>query len=63
MNVLPQETLYVGDMTLDAETAKNAGVSLALIPTGGHSREELETVKPDYLFSSMKELVKRVISD
>jgi phosphoglycolate phosphatase len=63
MRVHPQETLYVGDMTLDSEAARNAGTSLALIATGGHTKEELEAVQPDYLFSSMNELVNTVTSD
>jgi len=63
MGVDPQETLYAGDMTLDSETARNAGATLALIATGGHTKEELESVRPDYLFSSMNELVKEVIRD
>lgn len=50
-------TLYVGDMTLDAETATNAGVRVGLIATGGHTKRELEGVRPDYLFSRLKELV------
>ena len=49
--------VYVGDMMLDAETARNAGVRLALIATGGHTREELASVNPDYLLSRLKELV------
>jgi phosphoglycolate phosphatase len=49
--------LYVGDMMLDAETARNAGVRFALIATGGHTREELKSVKPDYLLNRLKELV------
>jgi len=57
LNVTGKETLYVGDMTLDAETARNAGVDLALIPTGGHSVDELQAAKPDYLLNSVKDLV------
>ncbi len=38
----PGETLYVGDMTLDAESAANAGLPCLLVATGGHSRAELE---------------------
>ncbi len=51
------ETLYVGDMTLDAETAANAHVRFALIPSGGHSREELEKVNPDYLLTDFADLL------
>ncbi len=53
----PAETLYVGDMTLDAETAKNAGVPLALIATGGHEREELGKAGSDYLLNRFSDLV------
>ena len=57
MGVSPEETLYVGDMTLDSETAKNAGVRLALIGTGGHSKEELRESRPDYFLESLGDLV------
>ena len=57
MGVSEKETLYVGDMTLDSETAKNAGVRLALIATGGHSKEELQEIQPDYLLKSLDDLV------
>jgi phosphoglycolate phosphatase len=57
MGVSEKETLYVGDMTLDSETAKNAGVRLALIATGGHSKEELQNIQPDYLLEGLGDLV------
>jgi phosphoglycolate phosphatase len=57
MGVSPQTTLYVGDMTLDSETAKNAGVRLALIATGGHSKQELMQIQPDYLLERLRDLV------
>lgn len=57
MRVSENETLYVGDMTLDSETAKNAGVRLALIATGGHSKEELREIQPDYLLERLGDLV------
>ena len=47
------DTLYVGDMILDAETARNAGVRLALVSTGGNSYEELKSLHPDYLLRSL----------
>jgi len=60
MGVSPHETLYVGDMTLDSETAKNARVRLALIPTGGHSKKELQEIRPDYLLERLGDLVEVV---
>jgi phosphoglycolate phosphatase len=58
MKVSPYETIYVGDMTLDAETARNAGVRLALIPSGGHELEELRQENPDYLLERFSDLLR-----
>ena len=57
MGVTEREALYVGDMTLDSETAKNAGVALALVATGGHSKEELQETRPDYLLDHLGDLL------
>jgi phosphoglycolate phosphatase-like HAD superfamily hydrolase len=56
LEVTAAQTLYVGDMPLDAETAQNAGVSVALIPSGGGTFEELKTAKPDYLLQKISDL-------
>jgi HAD superfamily hydrolase (TIGR01549 family) len=57
MQVEPAETLYVGDMILDAESARNAGLHVALIPTGSSTIEELRKANPDYLLQSFLELI------
>ena len=57
IGVSPQETLYVGDMVLDAETARNAGVQLALVATGGNTYVELEAANPDFLFHDITGLL------
>jgi phosphoglycolate phosphatase len=57
LSVLPQQTLYIGDMILDLETARNANVKVALIPTGGNSVEELKEIYPDYLLEDFSELI------
>jgi len=38
---LPEETLYVGDSAVDAETASNAGIGFAGVTTGATSANEL----------------------
>jgi 2-phosphoglycolate phosphatase len=58
LNLEAQESLYVGDMTLDAETARNAGTHLALVATGGHKWEELKQETPDYLLNGFADLIK-----
>ena len=57
LKATPRESLYVGDMVLDAETARNAGVSLVLIATGGNSYTELDEIQPDYLFPDITGLL------
>ncbi len=57
MGVVKEETLYVGDMTLDSETAQNAGIRLALIATGGHDKQELQEIQPDYLLERLGDLI------
>jgi len=41
MRTRREETLYVGDMVLDAETASRAGVRVVLVPGGSSEREDL----------------------
>ena len=51
-----KETLYVGDMVIDVETARNASVAVALIATGGNSSDELRSMNPDYFLNSFASL-------
>jgi phosphoglycolate phosphatase len=53
MGVPAARTLYVGDMTVDVATARAAGLSVAVVPEGSSTREELEAVRPDYLLSAL----------
>jgi phosphoglycolate phosphatase len=62
LGVQDEQTLYVGDMALDAETAHNAHVAVALIPGGGASLEELQAAYPDYLLSHFSDLLSLPIS-
>jgi HAD superfamily hydrolase (TIGR01509 family) len=56
MAVTTDETVYVGDMPLDAETATAASVELILIASGGYTIDELRPVQASYVLSSMNEL-------
>lgn len=58
MKVEPRHVLYVGDMLMDIQTARNAGVDVAVIPSGGNSREELATGSPDYLLDGISDVVR-----
>lgn len=56
LNADKKETLYVGDMVIDVETARNASVAVALIATGGNSSDELRSMNPDYFLNSFASL-------
>ena len=56
LDVAAAEALYIGDMTVDVETARGAGVTVWVVATGSDQRDALERAKPDRLFSNMNEM-------
>jgi 2-phosphoglycolate phosphatase len=56
LKLAPAETLYVGDMVVDIETARAAGVTVWVIPTGSDERPTLEAARPDRILETFKEL-------
>ena len=52
------EALYVGDMTVDIQTARAAGVTVWVAPTGSDPRQALEEAGPDRLLGDLTELAK-----
>ncbi len=50
------EALYVGDMTVDIQTARSAGVAVWVVPTGSDELETLRRAKPDRLLQNLDEL-------
>ncbi|HLJ96836.1 MAG TPA: HAD-IA family hydrolase [Gemmataceae bacterium] len=56
LKVTPAEALYVGDMVVDIQTARAAGVSVWVIPTGSDERSTLQAAKPDRLLGEFREL-------
>src|SRR5262249_21112549 len=57
LNVPAAEALYVGDMTVDIETARAAGVTVWVVPTGSDERAVLEAARPDRVLDSLHELL------
>jgi len=51
------KTLFVGDMPIDVETARAAGLSVAVVPTGSSTREELEAARPDHLLARLEDVL------
>ncbi len=50
------ETLFVGDMVHDIETAKHGGIHACAVLTGYDREEKLAVTKPDYLLRDLREL-------
>jgi phosphonatase-like hydrolase len=54
----PREVAKVGDSVIDIEEGVNAGCSLNIgITTGAHTRQQLQSVKPDYIIDNLLELL------
>jgi phosphoglycolate phosphatase len=56
LGVAAHEALYVGDMTVDIQTARAAGVRVWVAPTGSDDRSTLEAAGPDRVLSGLDEL-------
>jgi phosphoglycolate phosphatase-like HAD superfamily hydrolase len=55
--VATHETLYIGDMVVDIQCGRAAGVPVWAIPTGAMSAEQLLAEKPAKLLGSMQEIL------
>ncbi len=56
--VTNMETIYVGDMVVDVEAGKNAGVITAAVLTGSSERKELVKAGPDFIFQDVSGLLR-----
>lgn len=56
LGIGPAEALYVGDMVVDIETARAAGVAVWVVPTGSEERGRLEAARPDRMLEGLGEL-------
>jgi phosphoglycolate phosphatase len=56
LGVAPGEALYVGDMAVDVQTARAAGVRVWVVPTGSDDLGTLERAGADGLFRTLHEL-------
>ena len=51
-----ENTVFLGDMTHDVETAQHGGIASLALLTGYQSEEQLSAVKPDYLAQDLAEV-------
>ncbi len=55
-NLKPDETLFIGDMEHDIETAHHGGVHSCAVLTGYNTLEQLRAAKPDLIVEHLSEL-------
>ena len=56
----PSEACYVGDMIIDVQAGRRAGVRTVAVPTGSSTREELLAEGPDHMIERLSELKKLI---
>ena len=54
--LVPDETLFIGDMQHDIETAKHGGIHSCAVLTGYNTLEQLREVKPELIVEHLGEL-------
>jgi 2-phosphoglycolate phosphatase len=59
LGVTAPQTLYVGDMVVDIQTARAAGVCVWAVATGTEERATLEAAGPDRVLGSLHDLMER----
>ncbi len=59
-NLQPDETLFIGDMEHDIETARHGGIHSCAVLTGYNTLEQLRAAQPDLIVEHLDEL-KRVL--
>ena len=63
LRVPKEDALYVGDMEVDIETGRRAGVETWVMPTGSNDQATLQAAHASRLFPGMNELIAEVMSD
>ena len=57
LSISAADALYIGDMTVDVEAARTAGVRVWVVPTGSDSIAELRSMNPDRVIAALDELL------
>jgi 2-phosphoglycolate phosphatase len=63
LGVPTEQALYVGDMEVDIETGRQAGIETWVMPTGSNDEATLRAAKAARLFPGMKDVVAEVMAD
>lgn len=57
LSFLPAETLYVGDMVIDAQAGRRAKVKTVIVTTGSSSQQEIRREKPYRIIPKLKDVL------
>jgi len=57
LGIAAHQALYIGDMVVDIETARAAGVAVWIVPTGSDSLAHLEARSPDRILMGLADLL------
>ena len=52
----PKQTFLIGDSVTDIETARNAGIKVAILTDGEDQTARLRSYQPDFLIENLAEL-------
>mgnify|MGYP006303742479 FL=1 len=58
--VAPAQALFVGDSSIDAATARKAGVAVWLLPYGYNMGQPIAACQPDRVIADVRDILSRV---
>lgn len=61
LGVAHDRVLYVGDMVVDIQTARAAGITVWIVPTGSDTLETLTAAAPDRMLKGLGEILKSIL--
>lgn len=57
LSLSPEQTLYVGDMTIDAQAGRRAEVKTIIVTTGSSTRQEIKKERPYRIIRKLTDLL------
>lgn len=60
LEVSKEEAIYIGDMAIDVQTARSAGVPVWIMPGGAHGTPAVESARPDRILRDFREILELV---
>ncbi len=58
LSLKPYQTIYVGDMVIDVQAGRRAGIKTIIVPTGSSTKSEIKRQKPYRIIRGITDLLK-----